>query len=353
MSDTDLASSSPVAPSSHGEGEATQRDKWLAWRKDGVTATDVAKAATGHYGGMYSAVAIKQGLLQVEQTEQMQRGLDWESRIAQLAELATGYQIVGEQVWIEHPERPEFRYTADGFAGPAGVGEITLDDVDACFESKTVGSNVKWPIEYWRTQCQWQMFCSGLPRNLLAIAVVNDATGELESFRIEWVEADPDRQQWLVMLAEEVLDHLANGTRPEPDVAGALEAVKAVTWKADDDLDVVDLTSIADKVERYANIAAAIKEVEDEKDTLGAQIRAAMGQATKAEAGDYTVSFSKPSLIVPKEEYGQILDEHPEFGKVVLDTDRLKEEAPEIWELHQVAMGARRLTPKKKKERNQ
>ena len=61
---------------------ATDEDRWLDWRKGGITATDVADAAQGTYGGAYGVVARKLGLITVEQNNAMRRGHIWQPRIA-------------------------------------------------------------------------------------------------------------------------------------------------------------------------------------------------------------------------------------------------------------------------------
>ena len=56
---------------------------WKEWRKAGITATDIADAANGTYGGAYAVVARKLDLLEPDaENDQMRRGHRWQPVIA-------------------------------------------------------------------------------------------------------------------------------------------------------------------------------------------------------------------------------------------------------------------------------
>lgn len=325
------------------ERSEADESAWLDWRRSGVTATDVADAAAGTYGGAYAVVARKRGLLEVEQTEQMARGHRWQPVVADAVHVLTGLWVVGEEAWCEHAEHPLRRATVDGFLAEAP--EATLDDVVAVLEVKTRGTGTRPDRARWHDQVQWQMHVTGVPRAVIAEATIDDETDTCRGVRIHDVEADPDRQALLCSLAEDLWAHVQAGTLPDPDTPSALPAVKAVHGSADDS-EAVDLADLADVVARYSEIKAAVKAVSDERDQLEALIREAVGPATKGTCDGFTVTVSRPALVLTDEAEAELLAAHPELGKVVLDRDRAKADQKDDYEAARRPLGARRLLVK-------
>lgn len=318
---------------------------WLTWRSEGITATDVARAATGRYGGMYAVVAEKLGMIEKPPaTEVMLRGHRWQQRIADAVHALTGLYVVGEETWCQHSSEGWRRATVDGFLAPGA--EATPDDLLGVLEVKTRGLQVRAAWDYWTTQMEWQMHCTGMARAVCADAVVDDEHDRVVSLHITEVEADPDRLAGLIALATTMWEHISAGTLPDPDCPSALDTVKAVNVVADPDAETVDLSRIADDVRRFIEIKAAVKAVTDERDELESRIRAAVGSATVGTAEGLRVSISRPSMVLTKEGEETVLGDFPAFGKVVLDRERLKTEAPDIYDLARQPIGARRLTTK-------
>jgi len=323
-----------------------ERDEaaWLAWRAEGITATDVARAVTGRYGGAYAVIAEKLGLVERGPvTEVMQRGHRWQQPIADAVHALTGLYVVGEETWCQHGADHWARATVDGFLAP--TAEATPDDLLGVLEVKTRGVGVRSDWSYWSAQVQWQLYVTQLSRAVLADAVIDDTTDRVCSLHIAEIEADPDSQT-IYERAVELCDHLQAGTLPDPDSPTALDAVKGVTRTADPDAETVDLSPIASDVARFVEIKAAVKAAEDERDTLEARIRAAVGRATLGVCDGARVSISRPSLVLTKEAEATLLGEHPHLAKTVLDRDRAKAEAPELYDALRQPIGARRLTIK-------
>lgn len=322
--------------------DGTDDPAWLKWRAEGVTATDVADAFAGTYGGMYGVVARKLGLEVVEENAEMQRGHDWEPTIADAVSLLFGCYVVGEETMWECADDPRWRCTSDGAL--ARVPEASLDDLFASYEAKTVRPDQKWKLDRWRTQTQWQQLVLGLPRALLAIARIDDSTGECVGITFEWVEADPYLQAQLVELAETIWGHMQAGTLPDPDTPSALESVKQVTAHADPDAEAVDLTDLEADVARFADIKAAEKAVTDERKLLEARIRNTLGEATKGSLDGYRVSLSKPRRILTDAAEAELLAAHPEFAVERLDKDRVKAEDKALYDSFTQPVGARSLS---------
>lgn len=316
---------------------------WLAWRKAGITASDIARARSGRYGGRYGVVADKLGLTPpAETTDVMRRGLRWEQVIADSVATITGLHVVGEQAWCQHPDYSHHRATVDGFLSP--LAEATMDDVAAGLEIKTHGANVRPAWDYWMPQVTWQMWVTGMSRTLVAAAEIDDDADELVALRLRWVTFDAFECDDLVVLADELWEHVQAETLPEPDVASALDVVKAVHAVAVD-ADTVDLSDMVDDLRRLDEIKAAVRAVTDERDLIEARIRDRLAAATKGVADDgWRVSLSKPALTVTAEAEAELLAARPDLGRLVLDRDRAKAEAPDLYEAARRPLGARRLT---------
>lgn len=300
-----------------------QDEAWLAWRSQGIGASDIAMAHTGKYGGAYQVAHTKITGHRVDVTPQMQRGHRWEHTIADLVHVATGYYIAGEQMQCEHPEHPHRRCTLDGLCLPTPEGG--WDDVAAVLEAKSTDVNVRPPWGYYETQTQYQMHVTGIPRAVIALAVIDDTTDTLVRFEIRTIDADPFIQAELAELADELWAHVQAGTYPDPDTPAALDVVKARHAEAAEG-DTVDLTSLADDVARFADLKAAEKAAADERKTIEARIRDAVGRNTRGEANGYRVSISKPREVMTEAGAEALMLAHPEFRirTVALDKQAAK-----------------------------
>lgn len=323
--------------------DGTDDPQWLQWRAAGITATDVADARAGTYGGSYSVVARKLGLEVVERNAEMQRGHDWEETIADAVHVLTGWHVVGEETMCAHADDGRWRATVDGFL--AEQAEVSIDDVQAVLEIKTRGVGVRPNRDRWRSQIQWQLLVTNCKRALLAEAVIDDDTNECRGVpRLEWIDADPDEQAQLVDLAETIYAHVQAGTLPDPDTPSALPSVKQVYGSADTDADAVDLTDLAEDVARFDEIKAALKAVSDEKDLLEARIRNTIGEATSGALDGYRVSLSKPAMTLTRDAEAELLDAHPEYAMTVLDRKAVQAADKDLYDVFRKPVGARRLT---------
>lgn len=325
-----------------------ERDEteWLAWRREGITATDVADAAAGTYGGMYGVVSRKLGLVPPpEQNDAMRRGHRWQFKIADAVHALVGLWVVGEEHQVECPHRPEWRATVDGYLSRTEVTS-NRSDLWGVLEVKTTGLNVRPDRGRWLSQVQWQLLCTGLDRGMVAHAVIDDSDDTVVSLRFTEVQADRMHQELLEELAVEMLHHVRAGTLPDPDDGSALEVVKSVWSDVDDTVDVADLSDLSDELQRLADLGAAIKHAQAEKDAIEAVVRHRIGAGTQGAADHFKVTVSRPAMVLPAAVERQLADEHPEYTKRVLDRDLIKKEAPELYEAHRQPTGARRLTVK-------
>lgn len=324
----------------------TDRGEWLTWRREGITATDVAKALSGRYGGMRGVLAEKRGESQ-EVTAAMLRGQRWEERITTAAETLTGFAIVGEQSMIQAADNPAHRATIDGFLAPVDIPEPSIDDVLGVLEVKTREEFTKPAWDYWSTQVQWQLHCAGLDFVVLAEAVIDDTTDEAKALKITRIERDQVVIDQLVEVAEEIARHITDGTMPDPEgeEAYAIAMDSSIEqWRVDNS-EVVDLSSLADDVRRRNDVKQAVASAERELKEIDARIIEALGGASKGECDGFTVTLSKPRATVTPEAEAELLASRPDLGKTVLDRELAKQDK-DLWQSLQTPSGARTLTVK-------
>jgi len=314
--------------------------EWLAWRRSGITATDVADAANDTYGGAYGVVARKLELVTVEQTDVMDRGHRWQAAVADAVHALTGYYVVGEEACVTSAENEVWLATVDGFL--TELIESTLDDVAGVLEVKTRGVDV-WPNRArWRDQVQWQLLVAGYRLGLIAEAIIDDSTDTCRGVLLEEVVADPYRQAELVEVARDLWAHVQANTLPAA-TASSLAVVKDVHGPGTDP-DILDLDDLADELYRLRDVWGAIEAAQREADRLEALTRDAIGQHLEARAPGVTVKLSAGTRKIPKDTADELVAEYPDCTKRVLDTDRFKKQHPAEYEAARRPAGGRRLT---------
>jgi hypothetical protein len=326
-------------------------DEWHAWRRAGITATDVADAAQGTYGGAYGVVASKLGLAERDVDEvRAERGHAWEDTIAAGVEALTGLTVLDTQACAEYEHDPRWRCTLDGLLYPYSLG-VDNPQPTAVLELKTRGVEVYPNRDRWADQVQWQMLVTGLPRALIAEAVIEDATDSLAGLWLREVQADPARQWYLESIAADLWGHVEAGTLPDPTEGTELEPVKAVHAVADDELPAVDLADLEATVRQLDSLRASIADAENERKRLEAMVRDRIGSATHGVAGELTVNVSRPARELTAEGEAQLLEDHPEYGRLRFDRRLLEEVDPKckLLDKYRTPTGARRLTIKRSK----
>ena len=179
---------------------STDREAWLAARRDGVTATQVARAAVPSlFPEVYESRRDPQP---VEVNDLMRFGTEQEPLIA---------EWVHRKFGIEHNDWLYCHHAYGEFlATPDGLGEFDGELVVA--EIKTTGKDYDGghiPIAH-RRQMQWQMFVTGAVRCLYVwqLRVPDDRgwffPGWLEP-RTVWVERDEKMISDLVQVANALL----------------------------------------------------------------------------------------------------------------------------------------------------
>jgi hypothetical protein len=179
--------------------KALSKDRWLEARRGGVTATQVAKAASGP-GGFGQAVMEYREEFQETDNPYMKFGRDWEGPISM--HLKDRFGIMPNEWLISSSVSDHYLATPDGLS----LGHDQISEV------KTTGKD--WatiPVQY-RRQVQWQLFVTGAgscvfawmlreSRNYVFLPAWFDP-------KVEIIERDEDMIASLVKVADELWERV-------------------------------------------------------------------------------------------------------------------------------------------------
>ena len=139
-----------LSPERFVASKSVSAERWLSARREGVTATQVAKAAAGP-GGFEQAVSDYAEDFVEQDNPYMAFGRAWEGPISMF--LKDNHGVMPNDWLMRHHDNWHHLATPDG---------ITLDH-HAISEVKTTGKDwnpEKIPLQY-RRQVQWQLYVSG------------------------------------------------------------------------------------------------------------------------------------------------------------------------------------------------
>ena len=176
---------------------SSSREAWLEARTHGVTATAVAKAASGP-AGFRDQIEARRNPVDVEVNAFMAWGTFMEPVIADWVKDRFG--IMPNEWLIAHESNPRFLATPDGLSHYKPV----------IAEIKTMGKPLESPPLDHVRQMQWQMFVTGAERCLYAWQLRVESGGVFVPGWLEprtvWVERDEKMIAGLVMVAERLLE---------------------------------------------------------------------------------------------------------------------------------------------------
>lgn len=176
---------------------SSDRDAWLKARTRGVTATAVAKAASGP-AGFRDQLEARRNPVDIEVNEYMAWGTYMEPIIASWVKQEFG--IMPNEWLIAHKDAPRFLATPDG---------LSLDH-RLIAEIKTMGKPLHAPPADHVRQMQWQMFVTDTERCLYAWQLrANSSTGFVPGWiepRSMWIERDEKMIGELVKVAVRLLE---------------------------------------------------------------------------------------------------------------------------------------------------
>jgi putative phage-type endonuclease len=181
------------------------REGWLEARRTGVTATQVAKAASGP-GGFEQAVRDYREEFVEQDNPFMKFGRDWEGPIA--SQLKRDFAIMPNDWLIAAKDNPRHLATPDGL----DLEHSTIAEI------KTTGKDwdaVKIPVQY-RRQVQWQLYVTGVERCVFAWMLREERGGVFYpawfTARTVMIDRDEEMIVSLVKVADELWGRVNDGT---------------------------------------------------------------------------------------------------------------------------------------------
>ena len=183
--------------------KSVSAERWLSARREGVTATQVAKAAAGP-GGFEQAVEDYRADFVEQDNPFMAFGRAWEGPISM--HLKDNYGVMPNDWLISSAVSDHYLATPDG---------LTLGH-DAISEVKTTGKDwnpERIPVQY-RRQVQWQLFVTGAEFCYFAWMLREERDG---AFLPGWfepkvitMERDEEMIRSLMQVADELWDRVCD-----------------------------------------------------------------------------------------------------------------------------------------------
>jgi putative phage-type endonuclease len=190
-----------LTPDRFVASKSVNADRWLSARREGVTATQVAKAAAGP-GGFEQAVSDYNEDWVEQDNPFMAFGRAWEGPVAM--HLKEHYGVMPNDWLIRHPNHLHHLATPDG---------LTLGH-NAIAEIKTTGKDwnpERIPVQY-RRQVQWQLHVTEAEFSYFAWLLREERDG---AFMPAWFEPkvitiprDEDMISELVMVADRLWERV-------------------------------------------------------------------------------------------------------------------------------------------------
>lgn len=311
------------------------RDKWLAARRFGITATDVVQiVGASAYGSAADVYADKVGapLVEDDLSEAGVWGTLLEDTVAR--EWANRAGVVVRRVGlIAHMDRPWHMASLDRLVAGCPNGRCAVE----------VKTRNAWVGDQWAddktpdsvlVQVQAQLDVSGLDHIHIAALIGGQRLVE------RTIYPDPTTITYLRDEAERVWQAVLNQSPPEIDPAlMTVDLLDRIYPNRDGALDLTDPGAVADArywLGEYAAAGATESDAKKAKEAAKVQLLAVLGEAEELLLDGVTVltyKASAPSLSVSSENAKRLVAEHPDLAAEYVV------ERP----------GSRRFTPKKAK----
>jgi len=266
--------------------------EWLAWRGQGVGASDVAAIlGISPWASPWSVWATKAGLLAPpEPTAEMEAGHWLELAVGPWFAHRTGLHVAGEQTWCTHPEHAHHRCTVDGFVFESEHSDIA--DALGVLEIKTSQPGRAWdevPAHY-AAQCLWQMHVTGLDRVWVAV---------LRGRRLDILEMERDQAEidFVVSRVDAFWErHVLTGTPPPVDGHRATLDALAQVWPEHTPGKAVDIDDLAHVLDDWRAAKDEQKAAREREKAAAAELIARLEDAEEGlVAGERAVTWRQQS----------------------------------------------------------
>lgn len=297
-------------------------EEWLKYRKMGITGTD-AGAIVGmnpYKSALQVFVDKTTDTIEIFDNEAMKQGRDLEEYVAQRFCEATGKKVRRANAIFISDEHPWMLADFDRLV----VGER------AGLECKTVSaySADKWkngaiPLHY-QLQCQHYLAVSGYDCWYIAALIFG------REFIVHKIERDEGLIQNLITIEKRFWEqNVLAGIMPTPDGSKAADMILAQYFPEKEGLSVFLPQHMEVQLKRREELVSLISRLETEKISIEQEVKKYLGEeeATEAENENFFVRWK--SIETSR-----------------IDVDKLKKEAPEVYERFKKTVFSKRLTIK-------
>lgn len=299
---------------------ASDRDAWLAARREVITATDIAAIVGIHpYRSAHQVFLDKKGMeLEKGQSEPMYWGTVLEAQIG--AWYAEHHDVKMEPGYFVRAESDPFGATPDFLIGSDELLEVKVAGINAARAFGDPGSD-RVPDQY-HVQVTWQMLVTGRRKARLAVLL---PTLHVNVYEIPW---DADLARHLAFHGRKFWGEYILADNPPP-LSGHKPDSEYLKerFPTDNGAVVAASPAIEELIAELGWLRKELGEKELRKDEIENQIKAFMGEATFLESIEGKFSWKA-------------------CEKDVVDWKAVRAEAPDLIEKHRSVRTERRfLTP--------
>ncbi|WP_170230195.1 YqaJ viral recombinase family nuclease [Aneurinibacillus danicus] len=286
------------------------RDEWLAWRRQGISGSDVG--AICGVDKHKSAIAVyleKIGQdVEREDTEAMHFGRLLEEVVAEEFTRRTGYKLQRCNAILQHPEKEWVMGNIDRLILEPERGNGILEIKTASEYMRKEWEENGIPEAY-RLQLQWYLYITGLTWGAFAVLIGGN------TFHYQIVKRDDELIALSVQICEHFWhNHVLTGIPPLPDGSEAAADLLASMYPEGEADSVTVLPDEAEElITRWEQASRDIEEAEERKREAENRLKALIGRHEIGITGEHRVSWKN-------------------ISRRTVDVKALKEKRPEIYE---------------------
>ncbi|GLB30044.1 hypothetical protein LAD12857_19670 [Lacrimispora amygdalina] len=295
-------------------------DEWLRYRKQGIGGSDAgAICGLNPYASPMSIYYEKTSSENEDyDNESMRQGRDLEDYVARRFSEETGLKVRKSNAIYQNEEYPFMLANVDRFILGENMG-LECKTASAYSADKWVGDNV--PAHY-EIQCHHYMAVTGANAWYLAVVILG------KEFKYKKIERDEELIQNLIAVEKEFWEyHVMTENMPDPDGSDISDEV-IMRYFPSALKKIIPLPyNLNERLKRREEIILMAKKLTEEQNKIEQQIKLYMGEYEIAFNEHYRVSWSN-------------------IDTVRIDSNRLKEERPDLYKDFTKSSQSRRFTVK-------
>lgn len=295
-------------------------EEWLRYRKKGIGGSDAgAICGLNPYVSPMSVFYEKTNLETEDyDNESMRQGRDLEEYVARRFMEETGLKVRRSNAMYQSEEYPFMLANVDRLISRENMG-LECKTASAYSADKWTGDSV--PAHY-ELQCHHYMMVTGAKAWYLAVVILG------KEFKYKKIERDEELIQNLITIEKEFWEnHVLTNTMPDPDGSAISDDVISRYFPSALKKTIPLPSDLNEQLKRREEIVLLTKKLTQEQNQIEQQIKLYMGEYEMAFNEHYRVSWSN-------------------VDTVRIDSKRLKEERPDLYQNFAKSSQSRRFTVK-------